>query len=333
MNNPLLKKYLSESKLLFCGIAIGLFSFSWLRVHAVSKLDTGKFRQIIDLLPSDWRNLSPVDLDWLVSYLGRTATGFEDPMMISLFGAWAIVRGSDVVSGELSRGTMEMLLAQPVCRRDVYLRHAKYTVLGLLLLSLILWLGMAGGVWTESVEESTYPTIHIPTVDVAAQKVDFENTFPVPLQFLEATVEVNQLSKYVNPLMFFPGVLNLFCVSVFFAAVAALCSAFDRYRWRSLGILAAFFFINVGMKVFAASSETLSWVENFCIFGFYHPAGLIERYQAMPETVFWLFRYHDDGAIASLGLLPNCVLPLLFAVVLYWIGLRHFERRDLPAAL
>ena len=241
MKNPLLQKYLNESKLLFWALGIGLFAFSWLRVHAVSKLDTGKFRQIIDLLPSDWRNLSPVDLDWLVSYLGRTATGFEDPMMISLLGAWALVRGSDVVSGELSRGTMEMLLAQPVCRRDVYLRHAKYTILGLMLLSLMLWAGMAVGIWTESVKESTYPAIHLPTVDFETQSVDFENTFPVPLQFLEARVEVNRLSKYVNPLMFLPGVLNVFCVSVFFAAVAALCSAFDRYRWRSLGILAAFF--------------------------------------------------------------------------------------------
>jgi len=211
MKNPLWKKYLSESWLLFVAIAIGLFAFGWFRVTVVCELDTSKFRQIIDLLPSDWRQFASVDFDWLVSYLGRTSTGFDEPMMISLLAAWAMVRGSDVVSGELSRGTMEMLLAQPVCRREVYLRHAMYTVVGLLLLSLVLWLGMAAGVWFATVKE--------------------------------------------------------FSVSVFFAGFAAMCSAFDRYRWRSLGVLAAFFFANASMKVVGKGSERFSWMENWCIFG------------------------------------------------------------------
>ena len=241
MKNPLWKKYFSESWLLLLAIGIGLFAFGWFRVTVVCELDTGKFRQIIDLLPSDWRKFASVDFDWIVSYLGRTSTGFDEPMMITLLAGWAIVRGSDVVSGELSRGTMEMLLAQPVCRREVYLRHAKYTVLGLLVLSLMLWLGMSVGVWTASVKESTYPAIYLPTVDFEAQKVDFENMVEFPLQFLEPKEEVNRLANYVNPLMFFPGVLNVFCISVFFAGFAAMCSAFDRYRWRSLGVLAAFF--------------------------------------------------------------------------------------------
>ena len=322
MNNPLWKKYLSESWLLLVAIAIGLFAFGWFRVTVVCELDTSKFRQIIDLLPSDWRQFASVDFDWLVSYLGRTSTGFDEPMMISLLAAWAMVRGSDVVSGELSRGTMEMLLAQPVCRREVYLRHAMYTVVGLLLLSLVLWLGMAAGVWFATVKESTYPTIWIPVID-----------YRIPLQFLKPTVEVNRLSDYVNPVMFLPGVVNVFSVSVFFAGFAAMCSAFDRYRWRSLGVLAAFFFANASMKVVGKGSERFSWMENWCIFGLYHPAGSIERFQAMPESVFWLYRYRPNGSIASLGLLPNCLLPLLLAAIMYFIGLWYFERRDLPAAL
>lgn len=322
MSRPLLKKYLNESWMLFVAIAIGLFAFGWFRVTVVCELDTGKFRQIIDLLPSDWRKFASVDFDWLVSYLGRTSTGFEEPMLIFLLAAWAMVRGSDVVSGELSRGTMEMLLAQPVCRREVYLRHAKYTVVGLLLLSLVLWSGMASGVWTAEVEETTYPALRIPVVD-----------YEIPLQFLKPTVDRNRLSDYVNPVMYLPGILNLFSVAVFFAGFAAMCSAFDRYRWRTMGVLAVFFFTNASMKVVGKGSDRFSWMENYCIFGLYHPAGSIERFQAAPMSVLWLFRYRPDGSIASLGLLPNCLLPLLLAAIMYWIGLRYFERRDLPAAL
>ena len=53
MKNPLWKKYISESWLLLLAIGIGLFAFGWFRVTVVCELDTGKFRQIIDLLPSD----------------------------------------------------------------------------------------------------------------------------------------------------------------------------------------------------------------------------------------------------------------------------------------
>ena len=191
-------------------------------------------------------------------------------MLILLMAAWAMIRGSDVVSGELSRGTMEMLLAQPICRREVYMQHAKYTVLGLLLLSLVLWLGMASGVWTASVKESTYPFIQIPVIG-----------YRIPLQFLEPTVEEHRLTEYVNPAMYLPGILNLFSVSVFFAGFAAMCSAFDRYRWRSLGLLAAFFFVNASLKIVGKGSDRFSWMENTCVFGLYHPAGAIERFQAV----------------------------------------------------
>ena len=70
MKNPLWKKYLNESWLLLLAIGIGLFAFGWFRVTLVCELDTGKFRQIIDLLPSDWRKFASVDFDWMVSYLG-----------------------------------------------------------------------------------------------------------------------------------------------------------------------------------------------------------------------------------------------------------------------
>ena len=47
---------------------------------------------------------------------------------------FAIARGSDVVSGELGRGTLEMLLAQPVSRLQVLYTQAAVTLVCLLLL-------------------------------------------------------------------------------------------------------------------------------------------------------------------------------------------------------
>ena len=159
MNLALTKKYFHESAILFIGLIIGVFTFCFFRVRVVGKLDTSQFQQIIDLLPKDWRKFADVDFDWLVSYLGRTSFTLDEPMLVLLISAWAIVRGSDVVSGELSRGTMEMFLAQPVSRRRVFVTHAVWTIIGLVALVLMSWLGMAVGVWTTVVEETRYPDV------------------------------------------------------------------------------------------------------------------------------------------------------------------------------
>ena len=128
VNFALLRKYINESTLLFIGLVLGVLSFCYFRVRVVGKLDTAQFQQIMDLLPKDWRKFSSVDFDWLVSYLGRTSFTLDEPMLVLLISAWAIVRGSDVVSGELGRGTMEMFLAQPISRTRVFLHHAAYTL-------------------------------------------------------------------------------------------------------------------------------------------------------------------------------------------------------------
>ncbi|MEM9412163.1 MAG: hypothetical protein AAGA30_13690, partial [Planctomycetota bacterium] len=71
MNKALLKKYLRESILLWIFVAIGLFSFAWFRVWVVGEVDTARFQQILELLPQDWRRFSPVNFEWIISYLGR----------------------------------------------------------------------------------------------------------------------------------------------------------------------------------------------------------------------------------------------------------------------
>ena len=99
MNRALWKKNLHDCMVLFVGIGFLVAAFAWFRVKIVGKLDTGRFKQIVDLLPDDWQRFASVEFDWMVSYLGRTATTLDEPMLILLISIWAVVRGSDVVSG------------------------------------------------------------------------------------------------------------------------------------------------------------------------------------------------------------------------------------------
>lgn len=322
MNGPLNRKYWSEGWLLFVACAVGVVSFCWFRTWVVGELDTSQFRQIIDLLPKDWRKFASVDFDWLVSYLGRTALALDEPMLILFVSGWVLVRGSDVVSGELGRGTMEMLLAQPVSRRQVFLNHAFWTMVGLTGLMVLCWLAMSAGIWTSSVEESSYPELVIPIVD-----------YRIPLTFLPPQTERIMMSDEVNPIMFVPGIVNLWFLGWFLGGFAAMLSAFDRFRWRTLGLVAVFYFGNAGAKILGMSSEKLAWVKQLCVFGFYSPASVIERTQANSASLLHFFIYSPDGKIAGMALLGSCLILFVAGLICYFIGLRRFETRDLPAPM
>jgi len=316
LNLSLTKKYFHESAILFLGLLVGVFAFCLLRVRVVGKLDTSQFQQIMDLLPQDWRKFASVDFDWLVSYLGRTSFTLDEPMLVLLISAWAIVRGSDVVSGELSRGTMEMFLAQPVSRRRVFITHAIWTVMGAFLLVMTAWLGMAVGVWTTFVEETRYPDV-----------------FGVPLTFAEAIKTEVAMASEVSPWMFLPGLINLFALGFFLAGASAMVSAFDSFRWRTLGIMSAFYFANAGIKVLGMSMEESRWVTMLSIFGFYSPANAIAVTETNWTNSLALFQFDDAGTIVMSGPLLNNLVLLTLGIVAYRVGSQHFHRRDLPAPM
>jgi len=217
---------------------------------------------------------------------------------------------------------MEMWLSQPVGRRQLYLHHAKLTVLFLGLLVGVCWFAMSLGIWTTSVDESTYPEIRIPIFD-----------YRIPISFLPPRTETIEMGSVVNPFSFLPGILNLFCLGFFLSGFAAFCSSWDRYRWRTLGIVAAFFFSNAGMKIMGMGSDKLYWLEYCSVFGLYHPASSIEQAQQNPWAAFWLIEIGPEGGWLALGTLGNCLVLLLIGSLLYWIGLRIFVKRDVPAPM
>ena len=266
MNRALLKKSFSETAILFIAVALGMLAFAWFRVWIVGELDTTRFSQIVKLLPEDWQDFTTVEFEWLVSYLGRTALTLDEPFLVMLMAIFAIVRGTDVVSGEISRGTMEMVLAQPVSRRQVFWTPVLLTIAGVALLSLIVWLGMFMGVQTTTVTESIYPTIRIPIID-----------YQIPLTFLEPKEQTMRMAARVNSIYFVPGIVNLFFMGYFLVGVATLFSSFDRYRWRTLGITVGFYMVSAMVKILAMSSTFFGWTYWITFFTCYEPESFIQQ--------------------------------------------------------
>ena len=118
INHVLVRKYISQSMLLFASCGAALFAFAWVRVWVVSLLDMGQFKTILEQF-REFEKFSPIEFDAMFTYPGRVGMTFDEPIVILCTVIWCFARGSDVVSGEIGRGTLEMLLSQPISRRSL----------------------------------------------------------------------------------------------------------------------------------------------------------------------------------------------------------------------
>ncbi len=320
MNRALWRKAMHEAGPLWiaCAVLTGLFCY--FRVWVVGLVDAGRFRQLIDLLPEDWERFSPVDFDWVVSFVGRTSMTLDEPLLVTLVCGWAIVRGADSVAGELGRGTMELLLAQPLSRRQVLLHQFAVQLAGLVMLCLVAWLAMVLAVQFTQVKETVPPGMKLPIVGTR-----------IPLPFGEAELVERPMREVVDARLFLPGIVNLFCLGVFFAGFSALVSSGDRYGWRACGICVVAWFLFAMLKIASVATPTLAWAGWLTVFSLYEPAIHIQL--AELDSGAWLrwIDQHPGRDHSVFGLLQANTWLLTGGLVAALGGLWVFSRRDLPA--
>jgi ABC-2 type transport system permease protein len=252
-----------------------LFAFAWVYVWLISRIE---LPVMFDFLVGGLKDLEPlsgVPFKDVATPEGRIALAFVDPLVHLAVIVWGISRGSDAVSGELERGTMEMLLAQPVSRISIYTSKAVVAVAGLALICVALWCGMAIGIMLIVKE-----------------------------------------TDRVWPALFVPPTINVFGLGFAMAGITAFVSSLDRYRWRTIGVMGAFYAVAIVLKVVARMApgwERLGWL-----------------------SVFWPFE--PQRLVTSTGdpwpLLVEYNTPLmLVGLTGYIAGAIIFCRRDLPAPL
>ena len=323
MNKALWKKCITESALVFAALAIGIASFAWFRVHVVGEVDTTSFQRILNLLPKEWLKFTSVDVDWLISFVGRTAMTLDEPFLIMMVAAWGIVRGSDVVSGEISRGTMEMLLAQPVSRWRVFLIHTAVTIIGLLALTLLAWLMMWVAVHTTNVKVA--PEADTGFWSSLTQWMPGEGKTPEPVE--------KPMSEFVDSTLFAPGIINLFLLGCFISGLASLFSAFDRFRWRTLGIVISVYMVAAMIKILAMTSATFAWAHWLTFFSLYEPELSVKLFQNSPATFWQMWSYTEQGAWTGYGPMGQNLALIIGAICFFAIAGRIFHRRDIPQPL
>lgn len=319
MNRALWKKAIYESSLLFLGCGTVLYMFCWVRVWITSRLEMSRFQSILENVPEAWQRLLPVSIEQLFSYEGRISLTYEEPIVYLMMAIWCIARSSDAVSGALGRGTMEMLLAQPVSRRQVIGIHSAVTLIGVLLLAVIAYVGTMTGINTTTVAVAA-PPVEIPIFG-----------FDVPFTGGEPTD--TPMSDIVTPQTFLSAAINYFGLGVFLVGFTTLMSSWDRYRWRTIGITVGFYVISTILELVGLAVDGLEWVKCVTFFSAYEPIRFVSEAVGDPEREWaWVIR-DANGAYESLGPLGCDSILIGLGLLGVCLGAIVFCRRDLPAPL
>ncbi len=274
MNLALWKKAWGEVRITLPAFVLLMFGFQVLHSWVASQLDLRLIEHVLRALPDFLQRVLPVSIEALSSYPGRLAIGYDHPLVAIGCAFWAVSRGSDAVSGPLNRGTLEMLLAQPVRRVDVLASNAAFAILGAALMAIACWLGTLLSVASFA----------------KLQGVDGR-------QFGYCT-------------------LNLFAYTFFLAGLATLVSSADRYRSRTIGIMAALYVTAILLKLLGRMADG-------------YEVALYTSFLTPFEPQRFIDPQYDPASLAISYNLPLFSLGLAAFVAAAII----FSRRDLPAPL
>ena len=232
------------------------------------------------------------------------------PVVIILLTLWAVGRTGGAVAGEIDRGTMELLLSQPVPRDRLILAHliVDFIVIPVVVASILL--GTHLGLWlTGPFVENLEVFNDLPPAVQAMAKANGPKVLPVDTSGQ------------------WKAGLNLCGLAFAMSGLSLAVSSVGRSRWRALGwsvlIVVTMFLVNVVGQLW----EPVGRLRPFTLFFYYQP-------QAVWLKGIWMADVGDAfGLTKRMYLIP--MVPMLFAVGTagYFFALRVFTRRDIPAPL
>jgi ABC-2 type transport system permease protein len=262
--------------------------------------------------------------------------GYVHPLMVVIFCIWAVGRAAGALAGELDRGTMELLLAQPLPRWRLLLAHFLVDLITIPALCLSLWAGNAVGAALIGPEiQLKPPTLTGPKNGAAADERPWVDVAALPLGPVRAALQVRpqvedavRLAKggdrlRVDAAAFGPALWVVGGLMFAVCGYTMWLSSLGRFRTRVLGaavlVTLLMFLINLIGQMWDAAEP----LRPFTIFYYYQPQQVIQ----------------GSGWLVPLGAGPHApavsMLAVLYGVGVagYGLALWTFTRRDLPAPL
>lgn len=224
--------------------------------------------------------------------------GYVHPLLQALLCVWAVGRAAGAITGELDRGTMELLMAQPVPRGRVILGHLCTDAITIPILCLCIWGGTLLGM-------AAVGPIELPPPQASLG--------PLPLPRPPVTEEQLRL----DPLACLPALLNVAALLFAVGGYTLYISARGRFRGRVLGAAVILTLVQFLVNVIGQLWEALEPLRPLTVFYYYQPQEIIL----------------NTGWAADLRVWGRLGVLLAVGAIGYLLALRVFRRRDLPAPL
>lgn len=183
--------------------------------------------------------------------LDLQSISYVHPLTQIALCVWAIGRAAGTIAGEIDRGTMELLLAQPLRRGQVIGAHLIVDLLTIAGLVAMLWVGTTIGAWLAG--------------------------------FIHA-----EGARHTDPLAFLPPQLN---VALFLFALGGMTlpiSAAGRSRNRVLGIAVLAALVQFLVNVLGQLWSPMELLRPLTLFFYYQPQPMILHADWYSEPAIWM---------------------------------------------
>jgi beta-exotoxin I transport system permease protein len=262
------------------------------------------------------------------------SVGYVHPLIQTMLCVWAVGRAAGAIAGEIDRGTMELLLAQPLARFRLIAAHLCVDLITIPILCLSLWAGnylgiqLIGPIKLRPAPELATPPPARPGVSL----FDF-GPFNVSLSAPGKTSNTSQENEEqthkrlaVEPAEFgraLPAVGGLlFALS----GLTLWLSAAGRFRWRVLGLAVFGTLLQFLINVIGQLDESFACLRPLTIFYYYRPQEMVLGKPGLVTLSEW---YGGQPLVA----IPGLIVLYAAGALGYLMALRVFTRRDIPAPL
>jgi ABC-2 type transport system permease protein len=226
MTWALVRKLLRDVRVAFCVVASLLFLFQLLWARIAYRVTTQILTEIQARgIPLEFLQNTLLRKDDPLGKMVQAIIGGErialdkptdfmsisyvHPLVLSILCIWAIGRAANAIAGEIDRGTMELLLAQPIRRAQIILAHLWVDAIVFPALCVVIWIGTYIGTWW-----------------LGLQTLENESLRVVPARFLPALMCVCALLFSVSGLTMWVSSLGRSRAGVWGWAVTILLSMF-----------------------------------------------------------------------------------------------------------
>ena len=221
--------------------------------------------------------------------------GYVHPVTQAILCIWAVGRAAGAIAGEIDRGTMELLLAQPVPRYRLILAHLYVDLITIPILCLSLWAGNWLGRWAVGVHEN------------------------------------GPDSPLISPMIFLPALANVAALLFALSGFTIWLSSRGRFRGRVLGSAVFTVLLQFLINLVGQLWDDVKWMRPFTVFFYYQPQQIMLR-NNWSATLH--IQWHKTKGLLDWNYSANVLIVLVsVGVVGYLLSLRKFCTRDLPAPL